>query len=123
MGRFADASELRALKLDLDRESPRVGAEAAKVLRAAAARVKRKAAVAAPAKSGTLRRSIGVDFYGSGSSTRHMSAVIGPTAYYGRFVENGTVRQPPHPFMQPALDAEAPALVAALSAIVGKVLE
>ena len=121
MGRFADASELRALKLDLDRESPRVGAEAAKAIRTSAARVKRKAAP--PVKSGTLLRSIGVDFYGSGSSTRRMFAVIGPTAYYGRFVENGTVRQPPHPFMQPALDAEAPALVAALSAIVGKVLE
>lgn len=117
-----DTSELRKLAIDLEWESSRVGAEAARAVKESANRVQSDARTRAPkGATGNLRRSIGVDFYGDGRSVG-LTAVVGPTAYYGKFLEGGTVKMSPRPFMQPALDAEAPRLEEAIAAIAGGVL-
>lgn len=117
-----DTSELRKLSADLGSVGPRVGARAAKALRDSAERVRRAGAAAAPVgPSGRLSASVGVDLYGMGNSAG-MTAVVGPTVFYGRFVEHGTARMSARPFMGPAFAAEEPRLVEALSAVAEEVL-
>ena len=68
-----------------------------------------------PVDTGFLRSSIGVDL-------ALFSAVIGPTANYGPYVEFGTSRMAPAAFMGPALDQVTPEFVAAIEALGGDVL-
>lgn len=117
-----DDSELRTLAVDLERESPRVGREVSAAIRASADRVQAHARAGAPVASGNLRRSIGYDLYGSGNSVG-VTAVVGPTERYGPFVEHGTTKMDPQPFMEPALTGEAPALEQAIADIAGRVLD
>lgn len=102
-----DSSELNKLAADLQGSVPRVGAKVSSVIRKSAKNIERGGRQRAPRKTGALANSISTDFYGSGNSTKGMYAVIGPTARYGLFVEYGTVHTPPHPFMAPAVQAEA----------------
>jgi HK97 gp10 family phage protein len=37
--------------------------------------------------------------------------------FYGHFVENGTVKQPPRPFLIPALEAAAPGIIAGVQRV------
>ena len=70
-----------------------------------------------PVDTGFLRSSIGVDL-----DMAAASAVIGPTAEYGAFVEFGTGRMAPHAFMGPALDRVSPSFAAAIEQLGGDVL-
>ncbi len=121
MGFSVDDSELRQLAIDLEREAPRVGRQVSAAVRASARKVETSAKAGAPRKTGALAASIGVDIYGSGSA-QGMTAVVGPSEHYGLFVEHGTTSMAPQPFMQPALDAEAPNLERAIADIAGEVL-
>lgn len=79
-----------------------VGVEAAIVK--AAADVVKDARNRVPVKSGALRNSISASIKGN-------KATIGPTAFYGRFVEFGTAKMEPQPFLLPAAEAVEPQLV------------
>lgn len=68
----------------------------------------------APVDTGFLRSSIGVTYSGAGAT---FSAQIAATADYAGYVEYGTSRTPPQPFMRPAFDQHAPALQAAMARI------
>ena len=116
-----DTSELRKLAADLEKEAPRVGADVSAAVKKSAEAVKKAAAEIAPKRTGTLAGSIGVDTYGDGRSGG-MTAVIGPLARYGIFVERGTSKMAPQPYMEPAFSAESPKLEQALTEIAGKVL-
>lgn len=116
-----DTSELRKLAAELELESARVGRDVSAAVRESAGRVRDDARDRAPVRTGTLRDSIGADIYGDGRSIG-MTAVVGPEAPYGLFVERGTSKMAPEPFMGPALDAEAPQLERAIAEIAGSVL-
>lgn len=51
-----------------------------------------------------------------------LSAEVGPYAFYGHFVEFGTSKLAPSPYMGPALDDVAPDFEAALAALGGDLL-
>lgn len=72
-----------------------------------------------PVDTGYLRSSISREisastFAGAGSEFR---AEVGPTANYGAYVEYGTSRMGPQPYMGPAFDRRAPGFVAAVEQI------
>lgn len=109
-----DTSELRKLSADLEAGAQRVGRDVSAVVRASADRVKRAGQAAAPVgPTGNLHKSIGVDLYGDGRSGG-MTAVVGPSVYYGLFVEHGTSKMAAQPFLGPSLAAEEPRFVAEL---------
>lgn len=58
----------------------------------------------APVRTGALRNSITVDFYGA------LSAQIGPHMPYAPFVEFGTRKMTARPFLFPAFEDERPKL-------------
>lgn len=68
----------------------------------------------APVKTGTLRRSITTQF------PTDLSAVVGPSVHYGIFLEFGTRRMAPRPYMRPAAEAVLPGFAAAVKAALGK---
>lgn len=104
---------VRNIEAGLERATKRVGAEAAKVVRRSAADVERLAKQNAPVDTGHLRGTISAEYTGNG---RHatFSAEIGPTAAYGAYVEFGTSRHAPQPYMYPAAERVEPEFVAAL---------
>lgn len=106
-----DTSELRKLTADLEGAGPRVGKATATAIRKGGRRIEAKAERLAPRKTGELGASIEATFYGDGRSGS-VTAVIGPTVRHGLFQERGTAHHVAQPFMGPALDSEAPAVVA-----------
>lgn len=107
------AGDLRALAADLERAPGRVGARAAQVIRSGAARITRDAKILAPVDTGNLRASIGADITGDGR-TGSITAEIGPTADYGVYVELGTSRMAPQPYLFPAFDNQIDGISRAL---------
>ncbi|MBO0826211.1 MAG: HK97 gp10 family phage protein [Streptosporangiales bacterium] len=68
-----------------------------------------------PVDTGYLRSSITADI-------GDMDAEIGPTANYGAYVEFGTSRMGPQPYMMPAADRREPELTDAIAVLVGELL-
>ena len=112
-----DASELRTLAADLGKAGYDATRKAQQVVRKSALDVQTVAAEKAPVDTGFLKASIGVDMAGD-----DLTAIIGPSASYGRFVEEGTSRMAPQPYMSPALDAVTPGFVAAMEQLGGDIL-
>lgn len=69
--------------------------------------------------TGATLNSVGVTRSGGGTFAR---AEIGPTTEYAPYLEEGTYRTPPRPFMAPAIDEVEPGFVAAMEQIGGLVL-
>lgn len=88
-------------------------------VRKTAADVERDAKTLAPVDTGNLRMSISTDTIESDAS---IAAEVGPTANYGGFLETGTSKMGPQPYMTPALERNAPMLEAALGQIVDRLL-
>jgi len=107
-----DASELNALSVDLGRAGQAAGERASRVVRASALRVEAEAKQFAPVDTGNLRNSIGTDADGDG-----LGAAVGPTASYGRFVEQGTSRMAPRAFLGPAFDRAQPDFIRAMEQV------
>jgi HK97 gp10 family phage protein len=114
-----DGSDLRRLSRDLRAAGPTVGPLVSFAVRKAALDVERDAKSFTPVDTGNLRSSIGTDITDTGTS---IAAEVGPSAAYGLYVELGTSRMAPQPFMGPALDRNAPLLDAALDQVVGRAL-
>lgn len=53
----------------------------------------------------------------SASMVNATTAEVGPTTYYAKFVEDGTSRMAPKPFMGPAAERNTPAFLQALTLI------
>lgn len=98
-----DSGEVKSLALRLSTEAGGIGAKASKVLRGSALAVERDGKAICPVDTGFLKNSITTDFEGDGRFMS-MSAEIGPTASYGGYVEYGTSRMSPQPYMGPAFD-------------------
>lgn len=95
------------------KESPR---KAEQAVRKAALEIERSAKRRAPVDTGFLRSSISTGFEGEVLRGGFM-AEVGPGARYGIFVELGTHRAAPHPFLGPAFDKVEPSFIAAMQAI------
>lgn len=100
----ADVSQLEHLAAELVQASGRLGASTADTVRKTARKVQRAAKQNAPRDTGLLAESIGIDLIGDGRSTE-MTAFVGSAVFYGRFLEHGTARMEPKPFLGPALAA------------------
>lgn len=97
------------LAADLGHTSARATTRAAVVVRKTAYDIERDAKAKCPVDTGYLRNSISTSIGLAG-----LKATVGPTANYGAFVEYGTSRAGPHPYMGPAVDKNAPAFTRAL---------
>lgn len=96
-----DTSQVDRLARDLVLSGARAVGEAIAAVRGTATVVEGLAQAAAPRVSGTLADSmIGTDYEDGG-----LVALVGPEAYYGGWVEEGTSHQPPDPYLGPAFDA------------------
>lgn len=105
-----DSSEVLRHAEDLGKVGPAIVKEARMVVEVATLGTERDAKVFAPVDTGNLRNSI----Y---SSFRGLTGEVGPTADYGDFVEGGTSRMAPQPYMGPATDRNAPGFHAACADI------
>ena len=111
---LSGAGDLRGFAANLERSAGRVGAKAARVLRAGASRLEADASMSAPVDTGNLRTSIGTTITGDGRSGT-ITAEIGPTAHYGGYVELGTSRMRPQPYLFPAVERNEDSIIRALA--------
>lgn len=102
-----DVSQLNTISADLGRLGVKATTAAITATAAAANRTLAYAKLAAPVDTGNLRNSISADIRG-------LTAEVGPTANYGRFVEEGTSRMAPQAYMGPAFDRVVPEYIQAL---------
>lgn len=110
MGVQADFSPMQAIAIDLTTASGDAVRKANLALQKTARDIEADAKTLAPVDTGNLRSSIGVDF-------GDLSAIIGPGANYGIYVEFGTSRMGPQPYLFPALERRAPGFMKAMEQI------
>lgn len=111
MSANSDASQVHTLSADLARLGDRARTLSGAVVAKSAADLEKYAKAAAPVDTGNLRASIGTTMHDA------LTAEVGPTANYGAFLELGTSRMGPQPYMFPALDKVTPAFVAAMGKV------
>lgn len=110
-----ETQEIRRLARDVEAAVPEARKMVRDTVRKGAFEIQKRGRVNSPYRTGNLRNSIEVDFIGSNADLAQ--AEIGPFANYGAFVELGTERQAPQPYMGPAFDAVEPSIIAALEGI------
>lgn len=119
-----DVSQLLKLAASLNEDADRVGRETSAEVRRTAKLVEGQARANAPVgrgkTAGELRGSIDTKIFGTGNG-RRVTAVVRAGTDHGRLVEEGTSRQPPQPFMRPAVSKQAPGFVAGIAKVIGKV--
>lgn len=101
---------------DLGQAPGRVGKEVASAVRKTTQDVVRGAKIGSPVDTGNLRASISSEVEGDGR-TSSVRAEIGPTANYGGFVELGTSRMGPQPYLGPAFDTATESFAEVLGTI------
>lgn len=123
---FAEAAkELRSVARTLEAAGPKTEALAAAVVIKSLTDIETDAKRIVAVDTGFLKNSISREitadtFRGSGGA---FGGVVGPTASYGEYVEKGTSRMAPEPYMGPAFERRAPLFVAAMEQIPGKVFK
>jgi HK97 gp10 family phage protein len=111
----SDASEVRRLAASLASAGARTRIMAQGAVRKTAKDIERTAKNLVPVgKSrkgyigGNLKNSIGTSDLRNVGQSGSLSAEVGPTAEYGGYVEFGTSRMAPQPYMGPAADVHLP---------------
>lgn len=110
----ADYSEVRRLAADLSGLAKRVLDSASRIVEKTAADTVADAQALVPVRTGNLRASIGYEVTRTASS---VAAEVGPTASYGHYVEFGTSRMGPRPYMGPAFTRRRDLFVRAMSQV------
>lgn len=118
----ADISEVLQLAADLSNVAEKIGPEVQKVVRKSILDVTARGKRRAPVDTGFLKSSITPSDLRRTGQTGVIEAETGPTANYGRYVEDGTSRQAPQPYMAPALAEVEPGFVAAIESLGGSIL-
>lgn len=108
-----DVSQLSRLSASLEQSSGMVGEIASIAVRKSGIDIERIAKQGAPVDTGFLRNSINGNVTGSALESA-ISVEVGPSANYGAYVEYGTSRMRPQPYMGPAFDKVVPGFVEAL---------
>lgn len=109
-----DITPVVDLAHDLSTQAGKIGGTVAVVVRKTAFDIETDAKSLAAVDTGYMRSTIGVDTTVTPTTA---TAVIGPTANYAPFVELGTSRMAPQPFMGPATDKRLPGYFSALGKI------
>lgn len=112
-----DASEIKHLGNDLQQIALTSGVAARAVVKKTARDITGTAKTLAPVDTGNLRASIGHSDLRL-SARGVIEAEIGPTADYGIWLEIGTSRMAPQPYMGPAAERHEPAFVAAMTQLI-----
>lgn len=105
-----ESSSLKRLALDLHAAPARTRARISVVVRRTAFAVERDAKLLVPVDTGNLKNSIT-------TNVGEFDAEIGPTANYGHYVEEGTSRMAPQPYMGPSAERNAPKFEAAMAQV------
>lgn len=114
-----DASELRALSVELG-TVPKVAGKLAKtVVKKTAKDIESTAKTLAPVDTGFLRSSIGTSDLRNVTQDSPTAEVVA-SASYSPYLEFGTSRMAPQPFMRPAADKHADAFEQAMAQIIEK---
>lgn len=103
---------------DLGKAAAGIKALAAVVVAKSAHDIEAKAKAKAPVDTGNLKNSITTDIAEDG-----MSAEVGPTASYASYVELGTARQAPQPYLIPAAEEVVPQFEKAILEIAEKAVD
>lgn len=114
-GVYVDASEVNQLAADLRDLPARKVRQIAPLVAATGLRTVADAKTAAPVDTGFLRSTIGMTVDPDG-----LGMEAGPTAAYGGYVEHGTSRMAPQPFMGPSFDRQLPGFEQGLAQIAGE---
>jgi HK97 gp10 family phage protein len=109
-----DMSEVNALARDLDAAGPRAVERSQVVVGKTGHDTVSDAETLVPVDTGNLKNSLGVDFDDDG-----LGFEAGTAVDYGRYVEYGTSRMSPQPYMHPAFDRQLPPAMQAFEQIVG----
>lgn len=116
-----DASEWDALTVHMSAGLHRISRGGPPIVRQATGRCEAMAKQGAPVRTGAMKSKIHSGFQGDGRFAEMTGSVISPATYSG-WVEDGTSRMAPQPFMRPALHAVTPGLVADAADLGGSLL-
>ena len=111
-----DVTDINRLIARIDRAPYAVLRQVIAVTTKATADTDRDGKAFCPVDTGNLWSSIGHEVSVSGHG---VLGEVGPTASYGRFVEDGTSRMAPHAYMGPAFDRHAYAFERAMLKLSG----
>ena len=109
--------DLLKLSADLGKASYEATRKAQLVVAKTAHDIEADAKSLAPVDTGALRNSISTTIGNGG-----LSAEIGPTVDYAPYLEYGTRRMPPQPYMGPAAERRAEPFVKAIESLGGEFL-
>jgi len=108
-------NEIRRFERDVEVGTEHTRKQVRDVTRKATLETEAHGKAGAPVLTGFLRSTITSDFRGSNRDVAQ--GETGPEASYGWWVEGGTERQAPQPYMGPAADVVEPTFYAGLEAI------
>ncbi len=115
-----DVSEVVALGGGWDAALGRVPKIVQDQLLKAGEKVADRGRALAPKATGKLAGSIEATLI-SQNFGADVAVEVGPTAFYGRYVEHGTAKMAPRPYMSPAADQEASAIADAVADAIAEV--
>jgi HK97 gp10 family phage protein len=113
-GMEIDGSDFLRLSASFAQGAANVGKDAQVVLRKTTLDVEADAKRRVAVDTGNLKSSIGHSDLRSVGQSGTLESEVGPTADYGVYLELGTSRAAPQPFLGPALDKHAPAFERAM---------
>ncbi|WP_326646682.1 HK97 gp10 family phage protein [Streptosporangium sp. NBC_01755] len=113
-----DFTELARLEVVLDQASERAERMTRLAVKKTGLDVVTGAQALVPVDTGNLKNSIGVDF-----DADELGFTAEATANYAAYVELGTSRMAPQPYLGPAFDRATASFVKAIESIGGRVLE